>query len=140
MEATASQAPQIQRTRRGSRYLFASRAITSSVEAALSYKDENWSAANLFHLPGINRGVASCHRWRDSLMKFTQHRKPALENSEIISRPIEDGIDRRDFLSCMAWAGAGLVWTMAGGVPSSRLLFASATRQMMGSRGTSDFS
>lgn len=35
-----------------------------------------------------------------------------------------DGIDRRGFLSCMAWAGAGLVWTMAGGVPTSKLIAA----------------
>ena len=31
-----------------------------------------------------------------------------------------DGIDRRGFLQCMAWAGTGLVWTFAGGVPTSR--------------------
>ena len=31
-----------------------------------------------------------------------------------------DGIDRRGFLECMAWAGTGVVWTIAGGVPSSR--------------------
>ena len=30
-----------------------------------------------------------------------------------------DEIDRRGFLKCMAWAGTGLVWTMAGGVLSS---------------------
>jgi 3',5'-cyclic-AMP phosphodiesterase len=39
---------------------------------------------------------------------------------------INDGIDRRNFLSCMAWAGTGLLWTMAGGVPTSKL-FAAAT-------------
>jgi len=33
-----------------------------------------------------------------------------------------DGIDRRGFLRCMAWAGTGVVWTIAGGVPSSKLL------------------
>lgn len=33
-----------------------------------------------------------------------------------------DGIDRRGFLECMAWAGTGAVWTMSGGVLSSRLL------------------
>jgi 3',5'-cyclic-AMP phosphodiesterase len=27
-----------------------------------------------------------------------------------------DGIDRRGFLKCMAWAGTGLVWTFSGGV------------------------
>src|SRR6476659_3871411 len=31
-----------------------------------------------------------------------------------------DGVDRRGFLSCMAWAGTGLVWAMSGGVLSSR--------------------
>jgi len=35
-----------------------------------------------------------------------------------------DGIDRRGFLSCMAWAGTGLVWTLAGGVPTSKLFAA----------------
>jgi len=33
-----------------------------------------------------------------------------------------DGIDRRNFLSCMAWAGTGLLWSMVGGVPTSKLL------------------
>ena len=32
-----------------------------------------------------------------------------------------DGIDRRGFLKCMAWAGTGLVWSFAGGVPVSRV-------------------
>src|SRR5690349_8595256 len=27
-----------------------------------------------------------------------------------------DGIDRRGFLKCMAWAGTGVVWTMTGGI------------------------
>ena len=31
-----------------------------------------------------------------------------------------DGIDRRGFLKCMAWAGAGLVWAMKGGILSAR--------------------
>jgi 3',5'-cyclic-AMP phosphodiesterase len=35
---------------------------------------------------------------------------------------IGDGVDRRGFLSCMAWAGAGVVWTVAAGVPTSKLL------------------
>jgi Icc protein len=37
-----------------------------------------------------------------------------------------DGIDRRGFLSCMAWAGTGLLWTMVGGVPRASL-FAQST-------------
>jgi len=35
-----------------------------------------------------------------------------------------DGIDRRNFLSCMAWAGTGVLWTIAGGVPASRVFAA----------------
>src|SRR5215467_5616732 len=31
----------------------------------------------------------------------------------------DDGIDRRGFLRCMAWAGTGVVWTLAGGIPTS---------------------
>jgi len=31
-----------------------------------------------------------------------------------------DGIDRRGFLECMAWAGSGVLWTVAAGVPVSR--------------------
>jgi hypothetical protein len=39
-----------------------------------------------------------------------------------------DGIDRRNFLECMAWAGTGLLWTMAGAVPTSTLLAQTANR------------
>jgi 3',5'-cyclic-AMP phosphodiesterase len=34
----------------------------------------------------------------------------------------EHGIRRRTALSCMAWAGAGVLWTLNGGVPGSRLI------------------
>jgi 3',5'-cyclic AMP phosphodiesterase CpdA len=33
-----------------------------------------------------------------------------------------DGIDRRGFLKCMAWAGTGVLWTLSGGVLTSRAL------------------
>ena len=37
--------------------------------------------------------------------------------SDYISHDHEhDGIDRRGFLHCMAWAGTGLLWTISGGV------------------------
>jgi hypothetical protein len=32
------------------------------------------------------------------------------------------GHDRRHFLKCMTWAGTAMVWTVAGGVPRSRLI------------------
>ncbi|CAM5773785.1 metallophosphoesterase [Labrys miyagiensis] len=30
-----------------------------------------------------------------------------------------DGIDRRGFLECMSWAGTGVLWTLAGGLPQA---------------------
>ncbi|HXF11312.1 MAG TPA: metallophosphoesterase, partial [Desulfuromonadaceae bacterium] len=33
-----------------------------------------------------------------------------------------DGLDRRGFLECMAWAGTGMLWTISGGVLGSTLL------------------
>ena len=55
-----------------------------------------------------------------------QHVESAANDTPANDGPQNDGIDRRNFLSCMAWAGTGLLWTMAGGVPSSKL-FAATT-------------
>jgi len=50
-----------------------------------------------------------------------------LAQPNLVPGPIvNDGIDRRNFLSCMAWAGTGLLWTMAGGVPTSKLFAATS--------------
>jgi len=38
----------------------------------------------------------------------------------------QDGLDRRGFLECMAWAGTGMLWTVSGGVLGSALLPTSA--------------
>lgn len=47
-------------------------------------------------------------------------------NHDLIDQRLQDlnhdGVDRRGFLKCMAWAGTGLVWTMSGGVPVSRAI------------------
>jgi 3',5'-cyclic AMP phosphodiesterase CpdA len=48
------------------------------------------------------------------------------ERDHISEVQSSDGIDRRGFLSCMAWAGAGLVWTFSGGIGASRLFGATA--------------
>jgi 3',5'-cyclic-AMP phosphodiesterase len=40
-----------------------------------------------------------------------------------------DGVDRRGFLECMAWAGTGLVWVAAGGILSSRTLSQAAAAE-----------
>jgi 3',5'-cyclic AMP phosphodiesterase CpdA len=37
---------------------------------------------------------------------------------------VDDNLDRRGFLKCMRWAGAAVVWSFTGGVPSSQLLSA----------------
>ena len=46
------------------------------------------------------------------------------KNKDLIDQTLQDlnndGVDRRGFLKCMAWAGTGLVWTMSGGIPTSR--------------------
>ncbi len=34
----------------------------------------------------------------------------------------DDGVDRRGFLKCMAWAGTGVLWSVSGGVLTSRVL------------------
>ena len=39
-----------------------------------------------------------------------------------MSHDHEGGFDRRQTLKCMLWAGTGVVWTVAGGVPASRLI------------------
>ena len=38
----------------------------------------------------------------------------------------QHGVDRRGFLQCMTWAGTGLLWSVAGGVLSSRAIGAGA--------------
>ncbi len=43
-----------------------------------------------------------------------------------------DRIDRRGFLECMAWTGAGVLWTASGGMLSSRLI-SSASAEEAGS-------
>jgi 3',5'-cyclic-AMP phosphodiesterase len=45
-----------------------------------------------------------------------------VQGNETAAQSAGDGIDRRNFLGCMAWAGTGLLWTLSGGVPTSKLL------------------
>jgi len=47
----------------------------------------------------------------------------------------KDGIDRRGFLQCMAWAGTGVVWTIGAGMASSK-----AFGQETGAEGKGGFS
>ena len=56
------------------------------------------------------------------------------------AEPANDGIDRRNFLGCMAWAGTGLLWTMAGGVPTSKLFAVTPGAAAQASHAAAGFS
>src|SRR5580658_8190438 len=52
----------------------------------------------------------------------------------------QDGLDRRGFLECMAWAGTGMLWTVAGGLLGSALLPARAgARDYAAGKGSFSF-
>ena len=52
--------------------------------------------------------------------RFDEHGNTRPTGSNYISTDLsEDGVDRRGFLRCMAWAGTATVWGMAGGIPKS---------------------
>ena len=44
------------------------------------------------------------------------------DHNHILTNDNPDGIDRRGFLKCMAWAGTGVLWTVSGGVLASKVL------------------
>lgn len=46
-------------------------------------------------------------------------RDPARRQTQNSTAISADGIDRRGFLKCMAWAGTGLLWSFSGGIPTS---------------------
>ena len=45
----------------------------------------------------------------------------------------KDGLDRRGFLECMAWAGTGMLWTVSSGLLGSALLPSRSSAQDMAS-------
>jgi len=61
------------------------------------------------------------------------HDQPEIERDE------EGGTSRRGLLKCMAWAGAGVIWTVSGGIPSSRLLGIGAAEAATKPAGTFSF-
>lgn len=48
------------------------------------------------------------------------------DQNHILENENADGIDRRGFLKCMAWAGTGMLWTVSGGMLTSKILGATA--------------
>src|SRR5271163_662267 len=51
-----------------------------------------------------------------------QHENNITMNDHILHDHNHDGIDRKGFLKCMAWAGTGVIWTLSSGVLTSRVL------------------
>jgi len=54
--------------------------------------------------------------------KIREIRKLLAESDHIHEDHAHDGVDRRGFLKCMAWAGTGMLWTVTGGVLGSKIL------------------
>src|SRR3954471_8417647 len=59
------------------------------------------------------------HRDRDDHRFDEQGNTRPAGSNYISTDPSDDGIDRRGFLRCMAWAGTATVWGIAGGIPTS---------------------
>lgn len=75
-------------------------------------------------------------------MKHSKDLRDSVLNGDVTAtastgKAINDGIDRRDFLRCMAWAGTGLIWTVEGGIPVSKLIASTADNA---AKQTSSFS
>ncbi len=65
-----------------------------------------------------DHGHSRRHDRGDARFDELGNTRPAGSNF-ITTDASDDGIDRRGFLSCMAWAGTGLLWGLAAGVPNS---------------------
>jgi 3',5'-cyclic AMP phosphodiesterase CpdA len=59
------------------------------------------------------------------------------QKGELLNDHNHDGIDRRGFLKCMAWAGTGALWVMQGGVLKS---FALSGMPALGSKAAGELS
>jgi 3',5'-cyclic AMP phosphodiesterase CpdA len=57
--------------------------------------------------------------WKTILETDMSHHHEHDHSNYISTSESEDGIDRRGFLKCMAWAGTATVWALSGGVPKS---------------------
>ncbi len=61
----------------------------------------------------------SKHQDRDDERFDAQGNTRPTGSNYIADDQSDDGIDRRGFLRCMAWAGTGMVWGLSGGIPTS---------------------
>ena len=63
--------------------------------------------------------MSSKHDDRDNQRFDTEGNTRPSGDNYIHTDTSDDGLDRRGFLRCMAWAGTATVWAMSGGVPKS---------------------
>src|SRR6266566_3236144 len=96
-------------------------------------KCQAWSSGKfspeiMFLFPGINPGRAQSGQETNSKLmknkpnKVTEVRHLSAKAEHIRHNVGHDGVDRRGFLKCMAWAGTGMLWTVSGGVLASKIL------------------
>ena len=89
---------------------------------------EEFSPEITFLFPGINLGRAqsgqetSSKPMKNKPNKVTEVRHLSAKAEHINHNVGHDGVDRRGFLKCMAWAGTGMLWTVSGGVLGSAML------------------
>ena len=70
------------------------------------------------------------HNHHSPALSATDQHNPDPEAGQSQDHALDaDGLDRRNFLSCMAWVGTGLLWTLSGGVPSSSRLGAQTPKK-----------
>jgi 3',5'-cyclic-AMP phosphodiesterase len=96
-----------------------------------AWVSEKFAPKITFLFPGIkprcSRSGLSTHSAISKLMKNKQNkiievRHLFAEAEHLDHDSSHDGVDRRGFLKCMAWAGTGMLWTISGGVLGSRIL------------------
>src|ERR1700729_2690087 len=100
---------------------------------------------NYLRSAGIKTGGASLWVCRQKATQgsFDMNRlkeDEVMQANEAAAQGAGDGIDRRNFLGCMAWAGTGLLWSMVGGVPTSKLLAQTMKSGAAGVGKVEDFS
>jgi 3',5'-cyclic-AMP phosphodiesterase len=76
--------------------------------------------------------ISAAHRYCSLKHTFGNLRRRNQLLRQIKENRNEDGVDRRGFLQCMAWAGTGMIWTASGGLLSSKVFGQMAGHQMEG--------
>jgi hypothetical protein len=85
---------------------------------------------------GNNPERAAVYNGKGAVRHFLRthhHEDNIIMNDHVLRDHNHDGIDRRGFLKCMAWAGTGVIWTLSGGILTSRALGQASAPDLQGS-------